>query len=239
MCHVTQHNYAEYVYMWMYHSNSIHVEVLCHAAGSYLVMRHKHMNVNIYINISPAIHVDVLYHAAQICKYVYVWINHSNFMHVDVIMTRGTNMSMYIYVNIPPKLHTCGCIVSRSAKMRISIDVNFQLWLHTYVRTGWRRPIESLIITGHFPQKSPTISGSFAENDNISLLLHKYVCTGWRRPIGCFRLQVIFRRRAINHRALLRKMTYEDKASYGSSPPLYHVTQYTYANVYMYVNISS
>jgi len=43
--------------------------------------------------------------------------------------------------------------------------------------------------------------------------------TGWRRLIGCLKLQVIFRTRATNHRALLRKITYEDKASYGSSPP--------------------
>jgi len=43
-------------------------------------------------------------------------------------------------------------------------------------------------------------------------------CTGRRRPIGCLKLQVIFCKRATNDRALLRKMTYEDKASYGSSP---------------------
>ena len=43
--------------------------------------------------------------------------------------------------------------------------------------------------------------------------------TGWRRPIGCFKLQVIFRRRGINYRALLRKMAYKDKASYESLPP--------------------
>ena len=29
--------------------------------------------------------------------------------------------------------------------------------------------------------------------------------TGWRRPIGCFKLQVIFRKRTTNYRALLRK----------------------------------
>ena len=42
--------------------------------------------------------------------------------------------------------------------------------------------------------------------------------TGWRRLIGCLKLQVIFRKRATNHRALLQKMTYEDKASYDSTP---------------------
>jgi len=44
-------------------------------------------------------------------------------------------------------------------------------------------------------------------------------CTGWRRPIGCLKSQVIFRKRGTNSRALLLKMTYKDKASYGSSPP--------------------
>jgi len=47
--------------------------------------------------------------------------------------------------------------------------------------------------------------------------------TGWRRPIGCLKLQVIFRKRATNYRALLRKMTYEDKASYDSAPPCTHM----------------
>jgi len=41
----------------------------------------------------------------------------------------------------------------------------------------------------------------------------------WPRPIGCLKLQVIIRKRATIYRALLWKMTYEDKASYGSSPP--------------------
>ena len=41
---------------------------------------------------------------------------------------------------------------------------------------------------------------------------HVHVCgtfrnTGWRRSIGCLKLQVIFRKRATNSRALLRKMT--------------------------------
>ena len=52
-----------------------------------------------------------------------------------------------------------------------------------------------------------------------------YVChvwmrsTGWQRCIGCLNFQVSFRKSATSHRALLRKMTYTDKASCGSSPP--------------------
>ena len=45
--------------------------------------------------------------------------------------------------------------------------------------------------------------------------------TGWRRLTGCLKLQVIFRKGATNYRALLRKMTYEDKAPY--APPCMHL----------------
>ena len=43
--------------------------------------------------------------------------------------------------------------------------------------------------------------------------------TGWRRPIRCLKLQVIFRKRATNCRALLQEMTCKDKAFYDSTPP--------------------
>jgi len=56
-----------------------------------------------------------------------------------------------------------------------------------------------------------------------------YTCvqmyTGWRRLIGCLELQVIFRKRATNYRALLRKMTYESKAPYDTTPPCTDVHQ--------------
>ena len=41
-----------------------------------------------------------------------------------------------------------------------------------------------------------------------------HIHTRWRRPIGCLKLQVSFRKIATSYRALLRKMTYKDKASY-------------------------
>ena len=53
----------------------------------------------------------------------------------------------------------------------------------------------------------------------MSYIWMGHVDTGWRRPIGCLKLQVIFRKRATNYRALLRKITYKDKASYDSTPP--------------------
>jgi len=52
-----------------------------------------------------------------------------------------------------------------------------------------------------------------------ALNFHSKFRTGWRRLIGCLKLQFIFRKRATNYRALLRKMTYKDKASYDSMPP--------------------
>ena len=62
-----------------------------------------------------------------------------------------------------------------------------------------------------------------------SLELHVvHITTGWHRIIGCLELQVIFRGRATNYRALLRKralhflvqnMTSENKPSYGCWPP--------------------
>jgi len=42
---------------------------------------------------------------------------------------------------------------------------------------------------------------------------------GWRRCIGCLKLQVSFRKKATNYRALLWKLNYKDGASDASPPP--------------------
>ena len=46
--------------------------------------------------------------------------------------------------------------------------------------------------------------------------------TGWQRYIGCLKLPVSFRKRATNHRALLRKETQKDKKPYLFLPPCNH-----------------
>jgi len=54
------------------------------------------------------------------------------------------------------------------------------------------------------------------------------LCTGWRRLIGSPKLQIIFHKRAIKYRLLLREMACKDKGSYESSPPCICVETHSY-----------
>ena len=75
----------------------------------------------------------------------------------------------------------------------------------------------------------PTRGGSFFQK-RCNWKTH-YVAlggTGWPRPAGCLRLQVCFRKRTTHYRALLRKTTCKDKASYGSLPPWRDMILYSY-----------
>jgi len=63
--------------------------------------------------------------------------------------------------------------------------------------------------------------------------------TGWRRCRGCLKLQVSFRQKATNYRALLQKMSYTDKASYASSLPCMVSTPKRCMNTSVVVMIST
>ena len=63
------------------------------------------------------------------------------------------------------------------------------------------------------------VNDSFIRVPWLNHMCVTWISTGLRRCIGCLKLQVIFRKRANNCKALLQKMTCKDKAFYWSSPP--------------------
>jgi len=71
-------------------------------------------------------------------------------------------------------------------------------------------------------------------DDSMYLYLCVHSDTGLQRPTGLHKLQVIFRKRVTNCRALLRKMTSKDKALCGFSPPCAsNATIHVYVCIYM------
>ena len=75
--------------------------------------------------------------------------------------------------------------------------------------TEWRGIIGCLIFTGHFPQKTHVILGSFAEKDLQLKAFYDFtpLCTdmGWLRIVGSIKWWVSFAEYSLFYRALLQK----------------------------------
>jgi len=82
-------------------------------------------------------------------------------------------------------------------------------WHDSFISVTWF--FHTCVMTCSYVSCDPPVTHSYVWHNSctgVTWLLH----TGWRTSIGCLKLQVIFCKRATNYRALLRKVTYKDKA---------------------------
>jgi len=84
------------------------------------------------------------------------------------------------------------CIRVIAFKIGFGLDLSRLGCLCWVLATGWRRPIGCLIFVGHLPQKSPEISGSFAERDLQPKVTHASLPPCMRCPAPSRQKCVLF-----------------------------------------------
>ena len=139
-------------------------------------------------------------------------------IHVYVYMYTYIHTYVYMYINICIRIY-----IHIYIYIRIFIYIRMYMYTYMYTHIHIYTYLWIYVLTFFF--------GKVARRDTAPENSFRVTKT-----IRCPELQVIFRKRAHNYKAPMRKMTYKDKASYGFLPPF--TAKYQHMDLHMWFETS-